>query len=91
MSYSVPWMSPTLVTEYYSRMVDNFVNSIVSATNIYTMTKKASGNIDKTPKIHVEEVDHQILTILNKQIPIEQNIPLIKKIIERRTNDILKR
>ena len=33
-SYSVPWMSPTLVTEYYSRMVDNFVENVVSATNL---------------------------------------------------------
>jgi len=34
MSYSMPWMSPTLVTEYYSRMVDNFVDNAVSATNL---------------------------------------------------------
>src|SRR6476659_10437004 len=34
MSYTVPWMSPTLVTEYYSRMVDNFVDNVVSATNL---------------------------------------------------------
>ena len=34
LSYSVPWMSPTLVTEYYSRMVDNFVDNVVSATNL---------------------------------------------------------
>ena len=27
-------MSPTLVTEYYSRMVDNFVDNAVSTTNI---------------------------------------------------------
>ena len=33
-SYSVPWMSPTLMTEYYSRMVDNFVDNVVSATNL---------------------------------------------------------
>ena len=33
-SYSVPWMSPMLVTEYYSRMVDNFVDNVVSATNL---------------------------------------------------------
>ena len=31
LSYSVPWMSPTLVTEYYSKMVDNFVDNVVSA------------------------------------------------------------
>ena len=34
MSYSVPWMSPTLVTEYYSRLVDNFVDNVVSVTNL---------------------------------------------------------
>src|SRR6476619_1077131 len=34
MSYAMPWMSPTLVTEYYSRMVDNFVDNVVSATNL---------------------------------------------------------
>ncbi|MFI5405365.1 MAG: hypothetical protein ACHQ1D_02500 [Nitrososphaerales archaeon] len=34
LSYSVPWMSPTLVTEYYSRMVDNFVDNVVSATTL---------------------------------------------------------
>ena len=34
MSYCMPWMSPTLVTEYYSRMVDNFVDNVVSATNL---------------------------------------------------------
>jgi len=34
MSYSMPWMSPTLVTEYYSRIVDNFVDNVVSATNL---------------------------------------------------------
>ena len=34
LSYSVPWMSPTLVTEYYSRTVDNFVDNVVSATSL---------------------------------------------------------
>ena len=34
MSYFVPWMSPMIVTEYYSRMVDNFVDNAVSATNL---------------------------------------------------------
>src|SRR4029078_7171722 len=34
LSYSVPWMSPTLITEDYSRMVDNFVDNVVSATNL---------------------------------------------------------
>ena len=32
--YSMPWMSPTLVTEYYSRMVDNFIDNVISATNL---------------------------------------------------------
>ena len=34
LSYSMPWMSPTLVTEYYSRMVDNFIDNVISATNL---------------------------------------------------------
>ena len=33
-SYSVPWMSPTLMTEYDSRMVDNFVDNAISVTNL---------------------------------------------------------
>ena len=33
-SYSVPWMSPMLMTEYYSRMVDNFVDNVISTTNL---------------------------------------------------------
>ena len=34
MSYYVPWAYPKLVTEYYSRMVANFVDNIISATNL---------------------------------------------------------
>ena len=34
MSYYVPWMSPMIVTEYYSRMVDNFMDNAISATNL---------------------------------------------------------
>jgi hypothetical protein len=34
MSYFVPWMSPMIVTEYYSRMVDNFGDNAISATNL---------------------------------------------------------
>jgi hypothetical protein len=34
MSYFVPWMSPMIVTEYNSRMVDNFVDNAISATNL---------------------------------------------------------
>ena len=33
-SYFMPWMSPRIVTEYYSRLVDNFVDNTVSATNL---------------------------------------------------------
>jgi hypothetical protein len=33
-SYFVPWMSPMIGTEYYSRMVDNFVDNAISATNL---------------------------------------------------------
>lgn len=33
-SCSVPWISPQIVTEYYSRMLDNFVNNAISATNL---------------------------------------------------------
>ena len=33
-SYFIPWMSPRIVTEYYSRMVDNFVDNAISATNL---------------------------------------------------------
>jgi hypothetical protein len=34
MSYCVPWMSPMILTEYYSRMVDNIVDNAISATNL---------------------------------------------------------
>jgi hypothetical protein len=34
LSYSVPWLSPQIVTEYYSRTVDNFVDNVISATNL---------------------------------------------------------
>ena len=33
-SYFMPWMSPRIMTEYYSRMVDNFVYNSISATNL---------------------------------------------------------
>jgi hypothetical protein len=33
-SYFMPWMSPRIVTEYYSRMVHNFVDNAISATNL---------------------------------------------------------
>ena len=34
LSYAVPWMTPKIVTEYYSRMVDNYVENVVSFTNL---------------------------------------------------------
>lgn len=34
LSYIMPWMSTRLVTEYYSRIVDNFVDNAMSATNL---------------------------------------------------------
>jgi hypothetical protein len=34
LSYFMPWMSPRTVTEYYGRMVDNFVDNVISATNL---------------------------------------------------------
>lgn len=33
-SYFMPWMSRRIVTEYYSILVDNFVDNTVSATNL---------------------------------------------------------
>ena len=33
-SYYVPWAYPKLVTEYYSRMVDSYVDNVISATNL---------------------------------------------------------
>jgi hypothetical protein len=33
-SYCVPWISPRILTEFYSRMVDNFVDNAVSFTNL---------------------------------------------------------
>jgi hypothetical protein len=33
-SYFMPWMSPRIVTEYYSRVIDNFVDTAISATNL---------------------------------------------------------
>ena len=33
-SYFMPWISPRIVTEYYSRMIDSFVDNTVSATNL---------------------------------------------------------
>ena len=34
MSYYVPWAYPKLVTEYYSKMVDSYVENVISATNL---------------------------------------------------------
>ena len=34
MSYYVPWAYPKLATEYYSRMVDSYIDNFISATNL---------------------------------------------------------
>ena len=34
MSYYVPWAYPKIVTEYYSSMVDSYVDNVISATNL---------------------------------------------------------
>ena len=34
MSYYVPWAYPKIPTEYYSRMVDSYVDNVISATNL---------------------------------------------------------
>ena len=34
MSYYVPWAYPKLVTDYYSKMVDSYVDNVISATNL---------------------------------------------------------
>jgi hypothetical protein len=33
-SYYVPWACPKLMTEYYSRMVDSYVDNVISASNL---------------------------------------------------------
>jgi len=34
MSFYVPWAYPKLVAEYYSKMVDSYVDNVISATNL---------------------------------------------------------
>ena len=34
MTYYVPWAYPKLLTEYYTKMVDNYVDNVISATNL---------------------------------------------------------
>ena len=34
MSYYVPWASPKILTEYYTKMVDNYVDNVISTTNL---------------------------------------------------------
>ena len=65
LSYAMPWMSPTLVTEYYSRMVDNFVDNAVStrmqrssqmtgppvSISDFSMMKAPVGAVDGPPSI----------------------------------------
>jgi D-mannonate dehydratase len=44
LSFWMPWISPTVFTEYYSRVVDNFVDNAVSATNL--MNNLATVNLE---------------------------------------------
>ena len=34
MTYYVPWAYPKLLTEYYTKMVDNYVDNVISTTNL---------------------------------------------------------
>ena len=34
MFYYVPWACPKIVTDYYSKMVDSYVDNVISATNL---------------------------------------------------------
>jgi hypothetical protein len=49
LSFWMPWMSPTVVTEYYSRIVDNFVDNAVSAANL--MNNLATVNLESVQRL----------------------------------------
>ena len=63
MSYSMPWMSPTLVTEYYSRMVDNFFDNTVSATNLANNLVVINTESIQRLKIVIESIGELELTM----------------------------
>ena len=59
LSYFMPWLSPRLVTEYYSRIVDNFVDNAVSATNLANnMTM-----INMETVQHISDTNREILKV----------------------------
>lgn len=74
MSYFMPWMSPRLVTEFYSRIVDNFVDNAVSATNL----------ANDLTMVNLENV--QNLTASNREywrIGVENAKTLSKSLVEQ--------
>lgn len=74
MSYFMPWMSPRLVTEFYSRIVDNFVDNAVSATNL----------ANDLTMVNLESVQH--LTDTNREcfkVGVQSAKSLTKSLIEQ--------
>lgn len=74
MSYFMPWMSPRLVTEFYSRIVDNFVDNAVSATNL----------ANDLTMVNLESV--QNLTATNREywrVGVENAKTLSKSLVEQ--------
>jgi hypothetical protein len=73
LSYFMPWMSPRLVTEYYSRIVDNFVDNAVSATNL----------ANNLAMVNLESVQH--LTDTNREywrVGVQNAKTLSKALVE---------
>lgn len=73
-AYFLPWMSPRLVTEFYSRIVDNFVDNAVSATNL----------ANDLTMVNLENV--QNLTATNREywrIGVENAKTLSKSLVEQ--------
>jgi hypothetical protein len=74
MSYFMPWMSPRLVTEFYSRIVDNFVDNAVSVTNL----------ANDLTMVNLESV--QKLTATNREywrVGVENAKTLSKSLVEQ--------
>jgi len=75
MAYFMPWMSPRLVTEFYGRIVDNFVDNAVSTTNL----------ANDLTMVNLENV--QNLTATNREywrIGVENAKTLSKSLVEQR-------
>jgi seryl-tRNA synthetase len=73
LSYFMPWMSPRLVTEYYSRIVDNFIDNAVSATNL----------ANNLAMVNLESVQH--LTDTNREywrVGVQNAKTLSKALVE---------